>query len=185
MGNKEWAYMNNEEKPIYFSKVLFEEAGGIYRLPKRVTLLNLVEKELSLQVIGIKHQMPIITGTAIKFLPENSLEEVLFSWGIKLSDEQMEALLPYCNALEFESYRGRKMSMEDEGYIGYRDEIEVHFTGVTDSHIPLLKLPMNYYYNEQHIWPSERLYRYIIKTFYEGNKKLRHWAPQYGVGSLF
>lgn len=200
--------------PIYFSKVLFEETCGGYEWPKRVTLLNLVEKELSLQLIGLKYQMPagIKTETVTignytynmeHYIPAKILksakndfkpqfledkiftEEVSFSWAIKLTEEQMEELLPYCNALEFEPYRERKMSMDDEGYIGYRDEISTYFTGVTDSSLPLLELPMDYYYDEAHIWPSEKLYRYIIKTYYEGNKKLRNKAPCYGGGSLF
>ena len=29
---------------------------------------------------------------------------------------------------------------------------------------------MNYYYDEEHIWPSEKLYRYLIKKYFEGNK---------------
>ena len=88
-----------------------------------------------------------------------------FNYGIRLSQSQYEALLPYCNALDFEPYRNKEMSMKDEGFAGYRDEITVSFAAVTDSYIPYLKLPMNYYYDEEHIWPSEKLYRYIYKTF--------------------
>lgn len=40
-------------------------------------------------------------------------------------------------------------------------------------------------FDEEHIWPSERLYRYLVKTFFEGNKKLRGWGPTYGGFSLF
>ena len=47
-------------------------------------------------------------------------------WSIKLTDEQMEALLPYCNALDFEPYRNREMKMREEGYIGYRDEAHLY-----------------------------------------------------------
>jgi len=206
--------VDKSDKPIYFTKVLFEEVDHGYMWPKRVTLLNLAEKELSLQLIDHKYQMPagikaevfsvgkthyamehyvsakIVRNARNNYEPlllEDNIrtEEVIFSWAIKLTDKQMEELLPYCNALDFEPYRGRKMSMDDEGYIGYRDEIITSFTGITDSYIPLLELPMNYYYDEQHIWPSEKLYRYIIKTFYDGNKKLRYKAPCYGGGSLF
>ena len=65
--------------------------------------------------------------------------------------------------------------MNDEGYIGYRDEINTYFTGITNSYIPKLDLPMDYFYDEEHIWPSEKLYRYLVKTFFEGNKKLKKW----------
>ncbi len=51
----------------------------------------------------------------------------------------MRNLLPYCNALDFEPYRDKKMSMQDEGYIGYRDEINTYFTAITNSHIPKLE----------------------------------------------
>ena len=41
--------------------------------------------------------------------------------------------------------------MGEEGYIGYRDEVQLYFRAVTDSYIPLLELPMDYYYDEKHI----------------------------------
>ena len=59
--------------------------------------------------------------------------------------------LKYCNALDFEPYRNREMSMDDEGYCGYRDEVNVSFTGITDSYISMIKLPMDYYDDEDHI----------------------------------
>lgn len=109
--------------------------------------------------------------------------EVVFLYTHKFSDDEKRDVLKYCNALEFEPYRDREMSMEDEGYCGYRDEIDVCFTGITDSYIPMLKLPMDYYYDEKHIWPSERLYRYIVRSFLSG-KKLRKWVVPYGGLSL-
>lgn len=53
---------------------------------------------------------------------ENASSKIIFSKGIKLTDEQMKGLLPYCNALDFEPFRNREMSMDDPGYRGYRDE---------------------------------------------------------------
>ena len=47
----------------------------------------------------------------------------------------MQELLSYCNALDFEPYRNKEMISEDEGYIGYRDELQLYFTGITDSYI--------------------------------------------------
>ena len=55
--------------------------------------------------------------------------------------------------------------MDDEGFIGYRDEIKVSFCGVTDSYIPYIELPMNYYYDEKHIWPSENYTVISIRHF--------------------
>lgn len=76
------------------------------------------------------------------------------------------------------------MSMQDEGYIGYRDEVSMHFVGVTDSHIPMLKLPMDYYYDEGHMWPSEKLYRYLVQNYFEGKKEFWKYGPVYGGCSL-
>ena len=126
------------------------------------------------------------TGFEPQVIKDEQYEpEIAFSHAIKLTDEQMETLLPYCNAVDFEPYRGREMKMGEEGYIGYRDEVHLYFRAITDSYIPLLELPMNYYYDQEHIWPSDRLYRYLVKTFFEGNKKLRGRGPTYGGFSLF
>ena len=192
------------------SQIGYAAVGDMRR---SIMLLNLKEKELSYQVFDETMQMPAIQGEESRemhgvFSVDNSSparvirnsktnfepklikserydSEVVFSYGIKLTDEQMEKILPYCNALDFEPYRNRKMSREDEGYIGYRDEVGMHFCAVTDSYIPKLELPMDYYYDEEHIWPSERLYRYLVATFFEGNKEVKGWGPHYGAGSLF
>ena len=198
---------------VYFSKVEYREAIG-YVNTSSIMLLNISERELSYQVYDWKRQMPAIEGVQTEqwgdytwtgriAMPAKRIRnektefeprmiedkwyepEIAFSHAIKLTDEQMEALLPYCNAIDFEPYRNRKMQMDDEGYIGYRDEVQLCFKAITDSYIPLLELPMDFYYDEEHIWPSERLYRYLVKTFFEGKKKLRGWGPTYGGFSLF
>ena len=198
---------------VYFSKIEYREVIG-YGNTSSIMLLNIPEMELSYQVYDWKRQMPAIegvqsaqwgehtwthsiaipakiiknekTGFESKVIKDEQYEpEIAFSHAIKLTDEQMEALLPYCNALDFEPYRNREMKMGEEGYIGYRDEVHLYFKAITDSYIPLLELPINYYYDEEYIWPSERLYRYLVKTFFEGNKKLRGWGPTYGRFSLF
>ena len=199
--------------PIYFTKVEYREVIR-YGNTSSIILLNIPEKELSYQEFNWKRQMPAIEGMrtekigeyewtdsiampAVKmrngktgFKPEMLVDEeyeqdVVFSHAIKITDEQMEDLLPYCDATEFEPYRDRKMSMDDEGFIGYRDEVHLYFRAITDSYIPLLELPMEYYYDEAHIWPSEKLYRYLVKIFFEGNKKLKGRRPMYGGSSLF
>lgn len=196
-------------EPIYFSKVQFR--SGELCGNHSIMLLNLEEKELSFQVIKKSRNMPVIQGTDIlelsrgtvtfdiskaariikttteaRLLPiENFEDNVVFSYGIKLTEEQYNELLPYCNSLEFEPFRNRKMSMSDEGYIGYRDEVNVYFTGVTNSYIPIMEWSMSYYYDEQHIWPSEKLYRYLVTTYFEKNKAVKGWGPSYGAFSLF
>ena len=51
-----------------------------------------------------------------------------------------------------------------------------------------------YYYDEEHIWPSERLYRYIHRTYHEQlnsrdngkkSKKTGNGMLEYGAYSLF
>lgn len=111
-------------------------------------------------------------------------KEVVFSYTHKFSEQEMKELLPLCNALDFEPYRDRKMSMNDEGYCGYRDELSLYFKGITDSYIPKIELPMNYFYDEEHIWPSEKLYRYVMKKFMN-DKKLKNRVVSYGGLSLF
>lgn len=183
---------------IYFSKIEYREVIG-YGNTSSIMLLNIPERELSYQVYSWKRQIwspdiaipaKVIKNEKNGFEPqlikdEQYEPEIAFSHAIKLTGEQMKALLPYCNALDFEPYRDKEMKMGEEGYIGYRDEVHLYFKAVTDSYIPLLELPMNYYYDEEHIWPSEKLYRYLVKTFFEGNKKLRGWGPTYGGLSLF
>ena len=121
-----------------------------------------------------------------EFLVDDVYEqEVVASYAIDITKEQMEELLPYCDVFDFEPYRNKKMSMDDEGFVGYGDEVHLYFRAITDSYIPLLELPMDYYYDEEHIWPSEKLYRYLVKKFFGENKKLKGKGPTYGGMSLF
>lgn len=199
-------------QPVYFSKVEFREEVG-YGRHTSVILLNLPARELSYQVFRYKEWVPVIqrtvaiplslgeyicdssapalfisnekTGFKRRLVECDTLErEEVFSYGMKLSDEQYKKLLPYCNALDFEPYRNREMSMNDEGFIGYRDEVRMYFSAITDSPIPMLELPMCYLYDEAHIWPSEKLYRYLLKNFFNGNKALKNRYIPYGGLSL-
>lgn len=156
-------------EPIYYSKVEYTEVLDCFTHQKRITLLNLPMRELSYQVLEGVGQM----------------QKVVFSYGMKLSEEQIKDLLPYCNALDFEPYRDKEMVMGDVGYIGYRDQANMYFRAITDSYLPKLELPMDYHYDEAHIWPSEKLYRYLVQTFFENNKRLKQYKPTYGGLSLF
>lgn len=124
----------------------------------------------------VKQMLNIHAGkNGIQTVQANAEElssKVIFSKGIKLTSEQMKELLPYCNALDFEPFRDRKMSMNDPGYRGYRDEISMWFKGITDSYIPKIELPMDYVYDDKHTWPSERLYQFIWEKYIKDNKKL-------------
>lgn len=155
------------EKPIYFAKVQFDEV--LYWSISSRVLLNIPQKELSYQNFDIRR------------------DEIVKSYGIRLSDEDIQKILPYCNALEFEKYRNKEMSTSDEGYIGYMDEVTMYFTAITDSYIPKIELPMEYYYDRAHEWPSERLYRFLVENYLDGNKieELKGWGPNWGGFSLF
>ena len=116
---------------------------------------------------------------------EDVMEEndVVFSYAYHFSKDELIELLSYCNVADFEAYRNREMSMEDPGYCGYRDEIKLSFVGVTDSYVPLIKLPMDYYYDEAHRWPTEALYQYVITNLLN-DEKLKKAVTPYGGYSL-
>lgn len=199
-------------KPIYFSKIEFIETIGVLN-KSSVILINLTTQELSYQVFDWKYQAPVVQGKRVKELygefhcfdtpysakciscGKTNFQPVLikdkyykgetvFSYGIKLTEQEMRVLLPLCNALDFEPYRNREMIMGEKGYYGYRDEVRIQFRGITDSYIPLLELPMDYYYDDQHIWPSEKLYRHIIVNIFDKHKKMIGWYSPYGAFSL-
>ena len=200
------------DKPIYFSKIEFCETIG-YGNPSSVIILNIPTRELSYQVFDWKYQSPAIQGIEAEkfneqilsydtgypakwitsdktnfkptlFKDEHYKQEVIFSYAIKLNEQQMEKLLKLCNASEFESFRNKQMIMGEDGYCGYRDGVRVRFIGITDSHIPKIELPMDYYYDDEHIWPSEKLYRYIITHIFDKQKKMKGWYTSYGGFSL-
>ena len=190
-----------EQEPVYFSKIQFRQTAWMYKHQRiawgeeRCIFLDLVNKELSYQLIKTGHDMAsriytyetsymlgipnddnrptriIHNGkngeTSVKVFADVENTQVVDSRGIRLTDAEMEELLPYCNAIDFEPYRGREMSMDDPGYRGYRDEISITFTGITDSYIPKIDLPMDYIYDKKHEWPRERLYEYIYEHFME------------------
>ena len=200
-------------EPIYFSKIEFIEESISYRNPNSIILLNLSECELSYQVFKWIYPAPTIQGTEVEerygnlhdyyigypakwissdkthfkkklFKTEDCESSIVFSYGIKLSDEQMKALLPLCNALDFEPFRNKKATMDEDGFCGYRDEISVKFRGITNSYIPLLELSMDFFYDYEHIWPCEKLYHHIIKNIFDKDKNMKGWYTPYGGLSL-
>lgn len=199
-------------EPIYFSKIEFCECIG-YRLHSIILInLAEDSLAYQTYDRGKSNKAPAIIGNGqeefmghtfdyeikktgirmknaktgfeyIMLKDEGREDDVVFSHMHHFSETEKQELLSYCNALEFEPYRNREMSMSAEGYLGYRDEAEVSFVGITDSYIPMIKLPMYYYYDEGHIWPSEKLYRYILRK-YLSDKKIKNWVTPYGGFSL-
>ncbi len=115
----------------------------------------------------------------------NDSYKVVYSKGINILDEMMPELLSYCDARDFEPFRNRKMDLNDKGWVGYRDELDMSFTGITNSYIPKLSLPMDLLYDEDHIWPSEKLYQYLVATFFPVDKKRVGFRPSYDAGILY
>lgn len=175
---------------IYFSKIVFQAEIGCGKMQNSM-LLDIHQHELAYQVLEREKQKPAIMEVVDCAISERQYyfnvdrQKIVFSYGIKLTEAQIEEMLPLCNTLEFEPYRSKEMSMNDEGCIGYRDEIRLRFIGITDSYIPKMEWEMPYYYDEEHIWPSEKLYRYLVTKYFQDNKELKNWVPSYGESSLF
>ena len=179
-------------EPIYFSKIQFVE-GFIYNEPRSVIFIDLLKRELSYQVFLWKRNMPTIQGEKKDEEWERltGKEEIYpFTAPAKMirsgKNGFQTTLIPdesFVKNVEF-SYGLHLDQRQYEGFIGYRYEIKVSFCGVTDSYIPYIELPMNYYYDEKHIWPSEKLYCYIYQTFLNNDKKLKKWVMGYGALSL-
>ena len=174
-------------EPIYFSKVEFVLKERFFTYDY-VTLLDIPQKELSYQVLKWEWRYPerkIKSGKTgfepVLLREEKAYQKVIFSYGIRLSDEQMQELLPYCNALDFEPYRGKTMSEDDEGAIGYLDELMLSFTGITNSYIPKMECWMGITYDYEHRWPHDKLYDYLLSKFFRGNKALKGYYPLYNA----
>lgn len=114
------------DKPIYFFKIEFK--NNFIKDCEETMLLNLVEKELSYQLVR-RHQKD---------------ERIVFSYGIKIKDDDLPELLQYCNAFDFEPYRNIDESMELNGSCGYRDCWGIVFTGISNSYLPIFKNKYGY-----------------------------------------
>ena len=118
---------------------------------KFTVLCNIQEKELSYQEYDNKRNLKL-------------------SYGIRLTDQDIEDMHDYINAVEFEKYRGNDESMSDKGYCGYRDEYSLSFTGITDSEIPIIYLSLDLFYKEGYKPPQHRLYGYIVEKYFMNKK---------------
>lgn len=133
--------------------------------------LDVDQKELSVRLFETDIIMP----------PMES--EPFFSYVLKLTEDQIQSVLPYCVIADFEPFRGRKMDSWGSGFLGYRDEVWLKFRAVANFDHSMIELPMDYYYDEEHIWPSEKLYRFLQNHLVD--EKMRKWIRPYGALSLF
>lgn len=192
------------DKPIYFTRMYFiKEIWGMneilvlnlsarelsfqrensHRREEGAAISGITKLSLRDKVIPIEFRMParMISHQKTGFQPRMVQDEwdeweVGFSHKINLTETDVQELLPYCNARDFEPFRHRTMTFDEPGYAGYRDELKrMFFVGFTDSHLPKIKLPMDLIYNEPYAWPSERLLRYIERTFFIDKKTKKPW----------
>lgn len=198
-------------KPIYFSKIEFreqvahrlnsnllidlDEGALAYQVydssprDKAPAITRIEHEEVLGEIRSYKMGKPGMrmknfhTGFEYTMLVDDECEEeVIFSYIHRFCETEKRELLPYCNALDFEPYRDRGISPDDKGYSGYKDDVDVTFIGITDSYIPMIKLPLDRYCDEDCIVPCVELYFYILRKYLNG-KKLREWVKLYMCGS--
>ena len=111
------------------------------------------------------------TGFEYKVLPVEKYEQkIIKSIGLSLSDYEIDRILPFCNALEFELYRD--MGDDWEHMTGYFDEVSIHFQAVTDSYIPMLEMSCNLSHEKGYERPQEKLRDFILE-YMSKNKKFK------------
>lgn len=187
---------------MYFTKIEFQEKSSDICT---FLSLNLVTKEIAYNVIkftftgagGIQKMQAIkindsvfsaetasratyVASDKTAFIPELLIteerkEEILFSYKKEFSETQLKKLLPYCKVSDFEAYRNKAFSISDQGAVAYRDEVSLIFRGTSDSPVPYIEIPMNIIYDDNHSLPAEKLYEYILSTFFIKNKEVRRW----------
>ena len=183
--------MTTNIEPVYFKKIQYNLSvmNGYFK----TLLIDLEQKELSYQIaehkypsglrynpqgsIKVKNYKTDFKAVDVKLNPYN--EEIVFSYGLELSEEDISNILPYCNALEFEPYRNKKQETDQKGYLGYLDEAKMKFIGVSFSYLPIIELPMNYIYDDLYAWPHQLLYRAIYDYIISKNKKLKKYIYRF------
>ena len=131
-----------------FSKIQVDMGLSYARVSARI-LLNVPQRELSHQAFDEKQE------------PKNSI-------GLVLDETEMQSLLPFLRTELFEPYRDCE-DMHDE--VGYMDESWRMFTGISDSHVPMIRLPMNVIHDLAHRWPTELLYEQIVRVIRARNDR--------------
>lgn len=187
---------NGVEEKIFFSKFVYTQILSWHAEKNYVYVkFDLIQNEFSVQVykrvtdphavyetdetfyLSNNQQMSIKTK-AVKIahgrndfnpelIPAGNDKECIFSYGIKLNENDIEQLKPYCNAVAFQKYIGRKAPE----LCAYRDDgLSMSFDGCTNSHIPYMHFDMDFVYPK---WPTEILWNYICDVFIKPNKELR------------
>ena len=132
-----------------FSKVQVDKGLLYGRVSARI-LLNVPQRELSYQAFDEKQEL------------KNSI-------GLVLDEAEMQSLLPFLRTELFEPYRNRE-DWDDEA-LGYLDESWRMFTGISDSHVPMIRLRMNVIHDRAHRWPTELLYEQVVRVIRARNDR--------------
>ena len=109
----------------------------------------------------------LLQKNGIRTLDERQLVTGMAA-GLVLDETEMQSLLPFLRTELFEPYRDRE-DMHDE--VGYLDESWRMFTGISDSHIPMIRLRMNVIHDLAHRWPTELLYEQIVRVIRARNDR--------------
>ena len=109
----------------------------------------------------------LLQKNGIRTLDERQLV-IGMAAGLVLDETEIQSLLPFLRTELFELYRDRE-DMYDE--VGYLDESWRMFTGISDSHIPMIRLRMNVIHDLAHRWPTELLYEQIVRVIRARNDR--------------
>lgn len=109
----------------------------------------------------------LLQKNGIRTLDERQLVTGMAA-GLVLDETEIQSLLPFLRTELFELYRDRE-DMYDE--VGYLDESWRMFTGISDSHIPMIRLRMNVIHDLAHRWPTELLYEQIVRVIRARNDR--------------
>lgn len=111
------------------------------------------------------------TGFEYKTFPlERCEQKIIKSVGLKLEDYELEKLLPFCNALEFEEFR--KKGENWKHVKSYYDEITIYFQAITDSYIPMMEMNCDLMHDKGFERPHEKLRDFLI-SYMNSNEKYK------------
>ena len=147
---------------IYFSKIEFQKYMSVSKALIFCMVLDLDQRELSYQEYGIKQRRA-----------SDDDNRIILSHGIRLTDEDMERILPYCRVKEFEPYRSDNRFLDSSQYIS-ESEAAMNFKGITDSHIPMIKIAMSSFHTKNRRYPNERLFEFLVKNYIKTVRKLKN-----------
>lgn len=122
-------------------------------------LCSVIERELSYQEYdkkgGLKH-----------------------NYGLKLTDEQLEKLVPYIYSSDFKHVNQNGINFNNPKLVGYRDEISIKFRAISQDGRPLFVYEMSGVYRDWHNYPTDKLYDYLARKFFSQKKYRRTLISQ-------